>query len=134
MEFMSILEVPLDPVAELRKQLKRVRRLEYEREYRQRPEVRAKISAYHREYSQSPEFKAKQREYKQRPEVKAKRRAYRQTPENKHRQALRMRAYRQTPRGRLREAIYHPIPAYVNRGLAMLNTGELITQLKDKMK
>ena len=44
------------------------------REYRLRPEVKAKQREWHREYRLRPEVKAKKREYEQRPEVKAKQR------------------------------------------------------------
>jgi len=52
------------------------------REYKQRPEIKAKL----KEYKQRPEYKAKQREYKQRPEYKAKKREYQQRPEYKAKQ------------------------------------------------
>ena len=54
------------------------------REYRQRPDVKAK----QREYRQRPDVKAKQREYYQRPDVKAKQREYRQRPDVKAKQRV----------------------------------------------
>ena len=39
-----------------------MRHLEWQREYEQRPEVKAKKREYQREYSQRPEVKAKKRE------------------------------------------------------------------------
>ena len=39
-----------------------MRHLEWQREYEQRPEVKAKKREYQREYNQRPEVKAKKRE------------------------------------------------------------------------
>ena len=71
--------------------------VERQREYRQRPENKAKA----REYRQRPENKAKARERAQRPEVKAKEYERRQRPENK----AKAREYRQRPevRAKMRE-------------------------------
>ena len=49
---------------------------EYQREYDQRPYVKAKRREYQREYHQRPDVKAKRREYYQRPDVKAQIREY----------------------------------------------------------
>ena len=70
-----------------------VKQHEKNREYNQRPEVKAKQREYQRKYNQRPEKKARQREYqreyRQRPEYKAKareyEREYRQRPEVKER-------------------------------------------------
>ena len=43
----------------------------WSKEYRQRPEVKAKRKAWDKEYNQRPEVKAKRKAYAQRPEVKA---------------------------------------------------------------
>ena len=75
----------------------KARKREYQREYQQKPEVKARIKEYKREYAQKPEVKARnreyQREYRQKPEVKARKREYWQKPEVK----ARVREYLQKP-------------------------------------
>ena len=56
---------------------------QYNREYREAN--KEKIKEYQREYYQRPEVKARRKEYYQRPEVKAKRREYLQRPEVRER-------------------------------------------------
>ena len=60
----------------------KARRRERGREYRQRPEVKARtreyMREYMREYQKRPEVKAWRRKYEQRPEVKARAREYQQ--------------------------------------------------------
>ena len=55
---------------------------EYNKKYRQKPEVKAKIREYNQKYQQKPEVKAKKREYNkkyyQRPEVKKRMREWQQ--------------------------------------------------------
>ena len=63
---------------------------EYGKQYRQKPEVRARDAARH----QRPEVKAKRKEFEQRPEVKEKRAEYLQKPEVKARRAAWAREYR----------------------------------------
>ena len=61
----------------------RLKHNERMRKYRQRPEVKERISLQRKKYNQSPEGKQKQKEYNQRSETKQKRKEYRQRPEVK---------------------------------------------------
>ena len=88
---------------------------EYYKEYRQRPEVKAKNKEYHqrpeikaknKEYRQRPEIKAKNKEYYQRPEVKAKNKEYYQRPEVK----AKNKEYHQRPEIKLRQKEYQQRP------------------------
>ena len=73
--------------------LRRQKRWEEDREYRQRPEVEKRL----KEYNQRPEIKKKHREYYQRPEIKKRIKEYYQKPEIKKRRRKYMREYNQKP-------------------------------------
>ena len=85
----------------------KAKRKEYQKEYNQRPEAKARK----KEYRQTPEYKAKQKAYYQRPEVKARRKEYQkeyqkeyyQTPEAK----ARKKEYRQTPEYKAKQKAYY---------------------------
>ena len=61
----------------------RLKHNERMRKYRQRPEVKERISLQRKKYNQSPEGKQRQKEYNQRSETKQKQKEYRQRPEVK---------------------------------------------------
>ena len=77
---------------------------EHRREYRQRPDVKAKHAEHQRKYKQLPEVKARIAEYRQHPDVKARRAEYYQRPEVKARIAERQREYNQRPEVKARHA------------------------------
>lgn len=82
------------------------RRRKQQREYNQRPEVKERNRERGRKRYQRPEYREQQREYYQRPGIKERRskyrREYRNRPEVKERERQREREYRQRPEVRER--------------------------------
>ena len=67
------------------------------REYRQRPEIKAKLKKYQKEYQQRFEVKAKMKEYQQRPEIKVRYKEYHKQYRNKPEAKAKLKEHQQKP-------------------------------------